>query len=83
MMLKRDVYWKILRNQITVTGSWNSTFTHEPEDDWHYILERLQQKRVAPGQLISHRFSLENLEQGLHIMRDKTEDYIKVMVSAS
>lgn len=83
MMLKRDVYWKILRNQITVTGSWNSTFTHEPDDDWHYILERLQQQKVAPGQLISHRFSMENLEQGLHIMRDKTEDYIKVMVSVS
>lgn len=80
MALKRDVYWKILRNQITVTGSWNSTFTHEPDDDWHYILERLWQRKVTPGRLISHRFSLENLEQGLHIMRDKTQDYIKIMV---
>ena len=79
MMLKKDVYWKILRNQLLVTGTWNSSFTYEADDDWHYVLERLRQKKIAPAQLISHRFSLEELEQGYHIMRDKTEDYVKIM----
>ena len=79
MTLERAVYWKILRNQLTVTGTWNSSFTHEPEDDWHYVLDKLEQGKISPEKLISHKFLLENLEAGLHIMRDKSQDYIKVM----
>lgn len=79
MQLEKAVYWKILRNQLTVTGTWNSSFTHEAEDDWNYVLGRLAQKRVAPTELISHRYPLENLEEGCLLMRDKTEDYLKIM----
>ncbi|MEY8338986.1 galactitol-1-phosphate 5-dehydrogenase [Lachnospiraceae bacterium 62-35] len=80
MLLNRNVYWKILRNQLTVLGTWNSSFTHEAGDDWHYALDRLSKKKICPSQLISHRFSLkEEMEKGFQIMRDKTEDYIKIM----
>lgn len=87
MNLEKAVYWKILRNQLTVTGTWNSSFSfrkkklsEDPQDDWQYALERLTHKRIDPAGLISHRFSLEDLEQGFHIMRDKAEDYIKIIV---
>lgn len=102
MHLEKSVYWKILRNQLTVTGTWNSSFTdidsrtkEHPseyrtcaeeeayrcgqEDDWHYVLRRLEQKRISPSELITHRFPLEELRQGFHIMRDKTEDYVKII----
>lgn len=79
MILKREVYWKILRNQLTIKGTWNSSFTGETADDWHYVMERLARKKVSPAELISHRFSLEDLEQGFCIMRNKREDYVKIM----
>lgn len=79
MGLKRDVYWKILRDQLTMTGTWNSSFCHRAEDDWAYVLDRLSQKRIAPARLITHRLSMDEMEKGLQIMRDKTEDYGKVM----
>lgn len=79
MELGRDIYWKILRDQLTVKGTWNSSYTGERQDDWHYVLDKLAQQRIAPAELISHRFPLEELEQGFHIMRDKTEDYVKIM----
>ncbi len=79
MELKKEVYWKILRNQLTVFGTWNSSFTQEDRDDWHYVLKRLAQGNIDPGGMISHRFLLEELERGLRLMRDKTEDYVKVM----
>lgn len=79
MTLEKAVYWKILRNQLNVTGTWNSSFTREASDDWHYVLDKVSEKRVIPEKLISHRFSLEELERGFHLMRDKTEDYVKVM----
>ncbi|HBA69044.1 MAG TPA: galactitol-1-phosphate 5-dehydrogenase [Lachnospiraceae bacterium] len=79
MQLEKSVYWKILRNQLTLTGTWNSSFTGQPEDDWSYVLKMLSRKRIMPEKLITHRFPLSDLEKGLHIMRDKSEDYVKIM----
>ena len=79
MTLEKEVYWKILRNQLTIFGTWNSSFTGEEKDDWNYALKRLAEKKISPTAMISHRFSLEELEKGLRLMRDKTEDYVKVM----
>ena len=79
MTLEKEIYWKILRNQLTVMGTWNSSFTHSHEDDWHYVLEQLKTRRINPSEFITHRFPLEELDKGLEIMRDKKEDYGKVM----
>ena len=79
MALPKPVYWKILRNQLRVTGTWNSAFLQEAEDDWHYVLDRLSDKKIAPADLITHQLPLSELECGLRIMRDKTEDYVKIM----
>ncbi len=79
MALEKEIYWKILRNQVTMTGTWNSSFLHDQEDDWHYVLGRLARGKISPEKLISHRFSLEKLEEGLRIMRDKSEEYVKIM----
>lgn len=81
--LEKTVYWKVLRNQLTLKGTWNSSFTHEDQDDWHYVIQRLKEKKIKPEELITHRFSPEDLEKGLKIMRDKTEDYVKIMIETS
>ena len=81
MSLSRDTYWKILRNQLTLTGTWNSSFG-DAADDWRYVLERLKAGTVHPAQLITQRLALSDLERGLKIMRDKTEDYCKIMIVA-
>lgn len=79
MVLEKDLYWKILRNQLTITGTWNSSFTCSEQDDWHYVLERLKKESISPVDFISHEFPFAELEKGFHIMRDKTEDYVKIM----
>ncbi len=79
MELEKQVYWKILRNQLEIIGTWNSSFTKEAEDDWHYALDRMEHKRIAPAELITHKFALDELNKGLYIMKDRTEDFIKIM----
>lgn len=79
MNLEKAQYWKILRNQLTLIGTWNSSFTHDADDDWNYVIDKLSQKLISPEELITHRLPFKSLEQGLHIMRDKTEDYVKIM----
>lgn len=79
--MNKPTYWKILRNQITVTGTWNSSFTNDENDDWHYVLRKLSDKKIDPARLISHRLDMNSFEKGLHIMRDKSEDHIKIMMT--
>ena len=80
MTLTMDQYWKILRNQLTVTGTWNSSFTHDKKDDWHYALDRISAGRIAPERFITQKFEFEELDRGVLMMRDKTREYVKVMV---
>lgn len=83
MKLEKNVYWKILRNQLEVTGTWNSSFTGHSEDDWHYVLERLEKEAVWPKELITHVIPLDKLEHGLSIMLNKTGEFVKTMCVSS
>ena len=79
MGLSRAVYWKILRNQLTLLGTWNSSYTKDSDDDWHFVINLINDGIINPGQFITHRFELKDLIKGFEIMRDKTENYIKIM----
>lgn len=80
--MEKSVYWKILRRQLQLLGTWNSSFTHESTDDWNYVLERLKRQDIQPEKMITHRMPAETLMQGFEIMRDKTQDYVKIMMLA-
>lgn len=80
IVIPKTVYWKILRSQLTVMGTWNSSFTQNEGDDWHYVMERLRDKRIRPEELISHRLAGGRLIDGLELMRDKREEYGKIMM---
>ena len=79
MSFDKNVYWKILRNQIKLTGTWNSSFTHEEDDDWHYVLDCLKKEEIHPEAFITHKYPMDKIMEGFEIMRDKKEDYIKIM----
>lgn len=81
MMFDKSTYWKILRNQLTIKGSWNSSFNHRLDDDWHYVLRRLEQGKIHPEKYITQRIRFEELKEGLYIMKDKTDEYIKIMIT--
>lgn len=80
MGLGRDDYWQILRKQLRIQGTWNSSYTGEADDDWHEALRLIVSGEVQPQMLITHRYPLEELDRGLAVMRDKSVDSCKVMV---
>ncbi|MCR5619330.1 MAG: galactitol-1-phosphate 5-dehydrogenase [Lachnospiraceae bacterium] len=79
MLLSKDDYWKILRNQLRITGTWNSAFTGKTDDDWHIVLDLIAKKIIDPSKLITHRFDMDSLGKGFEMMRDRSEEFIKVM----
>ena len=83
MVFDQASYWKILRNQIRVTGTWNSSFDHHNGDDWHRVAAAAAQKELHLSELITHRLRFDELLHGLSIEKDHTEYYNKIMICAS
>ncbi len=79
--IDKNTYWKILRKQIRFTGTWNSSFTHDPEDDWNTVLGECAKDNLHLEKLITHSLAFDELEQGLLTMRDKMEYRNKVMIT--
>jgi L-iditol 2-dehydrogenase len=81
MSLPRDIYWQILRRQIRLTGTWNSSFIPEDaQDDWTRTLQAIEKGDLMPEKQITHRLPFDRLKDGLAMMRDKTEYFNKVMI---
>lgn len=78
--IDKNSYWKILRKQIRLTGTWNSSFIHSEEDDWHMVLHACADGSLRLKELITHELAFDELHKGLAIMRDKTECRNKVMI---
>lgn len=78
--MDKNIYWKILRKQLTLKGTWNSSYTHEVDDDWHRILNLMKDGKIYPEKFITHRFEFADLMRGTECMRDKAEEYVKMMV---
>lgn len=75
----KKTYSTILRRQLTIKGTWNSSFTRDEDDDWHYVVERLANKRIRPEILITHRYDFDKLAEGFDMIHRKSEEYVKVM----
>lgn len=83
LQISKDAYWKLLRKQLTLRGTWNSSFIHERQDDWHTVIDACCSKQINLMPLITHKLAFESLKEGLDIMRDKREYRNKVMVVRS
>lgn len=81
MCLAKDSYWKILRKQIHIHGTWNSSFIPENvNDDWRVVIEAIVSNKITPEKQITHKMSFDELKDGLELMREKKEYYNKVMI---
>lgn len=78
--IDKNSYWKILRKQIRLTGTWNSSFTHSRDDDWNTVLQESANGNLHLKELITHELSFDQLHHGLEIMKNKSEYRNKVMI---
>lgn len=79
ILLKQDTYWQILRKQLTVKGTWNSSYNYHETSDWSEVVHTLETRTIQVRPLISHIFSQEKLAYGLDIMKNHTQPYCKIM----
>lgn len=76
--LEEQRFSSILRNELTIRGTWNSKVTPLGSDDWSRTLHFLN-KGIEVKPLISHTPSLEEGAEIFRMMVEKTDWYNKVV----
>lgn len=77
--LPKAIYWKILRKQLTLQGTWNSSFG-VAGNDWEKIVSLMEKGLLDVTPLITHRLPLNSLISGLQVMQDKMIYSNKIMI---
>lgn len=77
--ISQAVYWKILRKQLKISGTWNSSYDGMNPSDWTEVVNALAKKAIIADSLITHRFSQAKVMEGLELMREHKVPYCKVM----
>jgi len=70
----------ILRRQLTIRGSWNSSFWPEEANEWREALEALAAGRIRVAPLITHRLPLTQAPDAFRMMAERREFFSKVML---
>jgi L-iditol 2-dehydrogenase len=68
----------ILRKEITINGSWNSSFA-PLVSDWETALLFMGQGKIKSGGIISHRLPLDDIAATFQMMLDRRQYFNKVM----
>ncbi len=79
VVIKPATYSQLLRKQLSVHGSWNSTFCPFPKDEWRLIINMLEQKRIKLLPLITHKYRLAELDKLLALIENNNEFFNKIM----
>ncbi|MDD4774568.1 MAG: galactitol-1-phosphate 5-dehydrogenase [Eubacteriales bacterium] len=80
MHISQKAYWEILRRQLTLRGTWNSSF-NGMKNDWKTAVEAMP--RLGVGALITHRFDLSRCGDAFALMKDPDTFKVKVMFAAT
>ena len=79
MKLSQKAYWELLRKQLKIMGTWNSSFVSLPKNDWALALRSMEAGKLNVKPFITHKVSLNQANEVLTMMHNRTEFFNKVM----
>lgn len=72
---------QLMRREVRVLGTWNSDYSVPGnDDDWRTVLQAIASGKLDLSPLITHKVSLKDSTEVLHMMKDKSEFYAKVLI---
>lgn len=72
---------KIIRNELTIAGAWNSYSAPFPGSEWHAIIQYILDGRLKVKPLMSHTFKLEELPDAIRNMYERKYPFHKAIVT--
>lgn len=80
VLLSQNTYWHILRKELKILGTWNSSY-NTLENDWKESLKAMVQGKIDVKSLITHKYSLSQCNTAFEMMKNKSEFYNKVILN--
>ena len=78
MNISQKAYWEILRKQLILKGTWNSSYNNM-KNEWKISIDAMKSGSLDVKSLITHRYDLKDCNRAFEMMRDKKEFYSKVL----
>ncbi len=66
---------RLVLNDITVRGSLGSPW------EWPQTIKALEEGKINPGHLVSHKIGLENFQQAVDLVKNRIDGVIKVIIT--
>ncbi len=76
--LDKNVYWKILRKELTIKGTWNSSYSLDV-NDWKNAVKLFKESKFDFSKLISKVYKLSDGLKAFDYLTDTKNNVIKVM----
>lgn len=77
--LSRAAMQRIVRQELTIYGSWNSYSAPFPGYEWHAALIYMARGQLNTEPLITHRFRLQDAKEAFLLMEEGRESFNKVI----
>lgn len=71
VLLEKNNYWRILRKELQVIGSWNSNFGSQ-KNDWQDVLQMLDNKKVSFNNLITKVYDMKDYKEAFNLVKSDT-----------
>lgn len=79
MALSQEEYWYILRKELILRGTWNSSY-NDVQNDWKDSIRAISDGALDLTGVITHVFAPEEYRHAFEMLRDKTEFANKVLI---
>lgn len=76
--LPKDIYWKILRWQLNIKGTWNSAYGSK-DNDWKAVAEAMKDHDFPFEKLITEKYTLDQSNEAMDRLRDKSRHKARLM----
>lgn len=81
MEIEQSVYSQLLRKEIVLRGTWNSSY-NDRVNDWKATADAMTKGQIEVAPLITHRYALSECNEAFGMMYGRKTFYTKVMFVA-
>lgn len=78
IIFPKDIYWKILRNELTICGTWNSSYK-STVNNWKETVNAIGSGSIELQKLITHKYSLSEYVKAFETVKNRDVFSVKVM----
>lgn len=78
--LSEEAFENIFRKELELRGFWNSYSAPFPGKEWTKSIELVNEGKIKLKEMVSHRFSLEDAYEAFEMIRDRKENFNKILI---